>query len=69
MKTEKPIMLPQEFLAFRTANGLTDKTAAKLIGVTFQAVRMWENGQRPIPETTVRLVRLFVKFPQLIYEF
>lgn len=62
-------MTPNEMRAFRVKIKVTQKGLAELLGVTWQAVRLWELGERNIPETTVRLIKLFEKFPQLIEEF
>jgi len=65
----KDIMTADEFIHFRTIMGLDQHQIAELLGVTYQAVYFWENGQRSISVTTVRLLRLFNKFPQLLREF
>ena len=62
------IMTVKELQAFRVSHGLTQTEFSKLIGVTSQAVRYWELGERSIPPTTAKLVRLMVKFPQLVGE-
>lgn len=65
----KPTMTPEELVTYRKSLQFNRQTFAELIGVTKQAVVFWEDGQRSIPETTVRLLKLFQKYPQLIGEF
>jgi len=69
VKTKKTEMSVDEIKAFRTRHKFTQKSLADLLGVTWQAVRFWELGERNIPQTTVRLLVLFKKFPQLMQEF
>lgn len=65
----KPTMKGKELLQYRESLNISFYEMADLIGVSWQAVRLWEKDQRQIPETTVRLIRLFQKFPQLRDEF
>lgn len=65
----KPTLTPREICAYRTSISLDQRQFAILIGVTPQAVMLWEQGDRRCPETTVRLIKLFQKFPQLVKEF
>lgn len=69
MITVKPTILPGDLIAYRTSLGMDQHAFAELIGVTWQAIRLWELGERRVPETTVRLIRLFKKWPQLAKEF
>ena len=62
-------MSSEEFTTFRQSIKMNDKQIANLLGVTYQAVQLWERGERAIPTTTTRVLRLFKKFPQLINEF
>ncbi|MFM6929363.1 MAG: helix-turn-helix domain-containing protein [Bdellovibrio sp.] len=62
-------MSPREMLSFRVSLGMDEKEFAEFIGVTWQAVRLWETGQRAISETTARIVRLFKKYPELVKEY
>lgn len=62
-------MSSEELIQFRMNNNLNTKQLASLIGVTFQAVQLWERGERSIPTTVTRIIRLFKKFPQLKSEF
>lgn len=68
-KKTKPTMTPAQFKKYRESIGFTQQQMGSLLGVTYQAVYNWELGFRKVPETTVRLIRLFVKFPQLLKEF
>lgn len=65
----KPTMSAEEFKAYRISLNFTHKDMAQQIGVTPMAIKLWETNQRRIPETTVRLVKLFKKFPQVMKEF
>lgn len=62
-------MTPKQFLAFREKHGFTQKQIAELLGVTWQAVRLWELGERGIPEMVHKIINLFNKFPQTMKEF
>lgn len=63
-------MSPEDIKTYRVMHlNMTFKVFAELLGVTPQAVKLWEQGKRDMPETTVRLIKLFQKFPQLIKEF
>ena len=68
-KKTKPTLAGRDLKNYRNSLTMSEKEFGDLIGVTYQAVRLWESGERRIPETTVRLVRLFQKFPQLLSEF
>lgn len=62
---EKIGMTPADVQDFRKKNQLTQKELGDLIGVSYQAVNFWEVGERRVPETTARLLKLLTKFPQL----
>lgn len=67
---DKPTMKAEDIIAFRKYFKLEHpKELATLLGVTMQAVIHWECNRREVPETTVRLLRLFYKYPQLTMEF
>lgn len=68
LKIKTP-MTSKELIAFRTTFGLSQKTLAQLLGITCQAVDLWENDQRRVPETTHKILKLFKKYPTLINEF
>lgn len=65
----KPRMTPKEIIAFRNKHNLSVKELAGLLGVTFQAVLLWEAGSRNIPETTVRLLKFFDSEPDAMERF
>lgn len=67
---DKPTMSPADVIQFRKHFKL-ERThdLAKLLGVTMQAVEHWEHGRREVPETTVRLLMLFYRRPELTREF
>ena len=58
-------MTGKEVIDFRKQFGLTIEDMAELIGITRQAVILWESDQRMIPEPMVRLMKLFLKHPHL----
>ncbi|MFM6930423.1 MAG: helix-turn-helix domain-containing protein [Bdellovibrio sp.] len=62
-------MKPQEIMDFRIQHKMTEKEFAEFLGVTWQAVRLWETGQRSLSETNARLLRLFKRHPNLMKEF
>lgn len=59
----------RELEEFMTKNGISEKELSEIFGVTTQAVRLWITGQRDFSVTNSRLVRMFMKYPQLIREF
>jgi DNA-binding transcriptional regulator YiaG len=59
-------MTPTELHAARKALGLTQGAFAAALGVTRRSVQFWEAGDRAIPETVARLVRLAVSEPQIL---
>lgn len=62
-------MTKDEIKTFRLKHMMTQIVFAELLGVTWQAVRFWELGERKIPKTTIKLIKLFEKYPQLLLEF
>lgn len=62
-------MTAQDVKNFRTRHQFTVRTLAEILGVTDQAVKFWESGERAVPPTTARLLKLFDKYPQLMKEF
>lgn len=66
---EKISMTPAELIHFRTVFKINQKQLAHVLGISWQAVDLWETGQRRIPETTNRILKLFLKYPTLITEF
>ncbi len=59
-------MTPAEFLACRTALGLTQGALASTLGVGRRAVQYWESGEREVPEPVARLMRAAVSHPGLL---
>ncbi len=51
-------MTPTDFLAYRTARGLTQEEMGREFGVTGRQVRNWELGKTPIPRTVEKLLEL-----------
>ena len=51
-------MTPDDLWRFRVAYELTQREAADWLGVTLRAWQYYEGGERPIPRTIERLVRL-----------
>lgn len=62
-------MTKAQLLEFRKDFKLTQETLAELLGITVQAVRLWETDQRRIPETTARILRMFRSNPDLMGDF
>lgn len=60
---------PEELQAFMDHHGISIKELSEILGVSFQAVRLWLTGERSISVTNSRLVLLFKKYPKLIKEF
>lgn len=65
----KLLMTKFELSEFMLQHHLGEKDLAALVGVTPQAVRLWVTEKNPINQTTIRLIRLFKKYPSLIKEF
>lgn len=70
IKIEKPTMSAEELTQFRVQVCRMDqKQFGALMGVTPQAIQLWETSQRRVPETTVRLIRMFRKYPEIMENF
>ena len=69
MTSEKERMGAKEIEKFRKSQNMSIEVFAEFIGVTPQAVILWERGQRQLPVPMVRLFRLLGKFPQLVKEY
>lgn len=50
-------------------NKMDSGTIAFIFGVTVNAVNYWLKGDREIPESVAKCVRLFTRRPELINEF
>jgi|DEB0MinimDraft_4_1074332.scaffolds.fasta_scaffold78302_1 transcriptional regulator with XRE-family HTH domain len=50
-----------EFRSWRAAMGWTQARAGDALGVTGRAVRMWEAGDRRVPETVSKLCALLAR--------
>lgn len=59
----------KELLAFMKLHGLSIHELAEILGVTYQALKLWLDGKRDVSLTTTRLIRMFKKYPHLIREF
>lgn len=64
-----PHMSSDEVVQFRMRHKLGEKGLADILGVTFQAVRLWEQAKRGVPTTQIRLMKLFDRHPELMAEF
>lgn len=62
-------MTKEEFSQFIIKHDFTRSTLAEFLGVTPQAVRFWELGERPVPQTTIRILRFFDKYPAMMGKF
>lgn len=62
-------MTPEKLEQFLVRHDLTNAQFARLLGVTPPAVDHWLLGRRAVPLTTVRLLRLFDRRPELMLEF
>jgi transcriptional regulator with XRE-family HTH domain len=54
-------MIGKELKAMRTQLGLTQEELGERLGVRKNTIWRWENEQRGIPETVVRLLDYFAK--------
>lgn len=66
---KKSDMTGQEFQDFRVSLFKTPAMMAEFLDVTTMCITHWEKGDRRVPPTTVKLVRLLQKYPQLVKEF
>lgn len=62
-------MKPEELTLFMQSMNMGAKDLAEFLGVTPQGVKLWLNGGRSIPTTTVRLIRLFQRHPETISKY
>lgn len=62
-------MTPEKLEQFLVRHDLSNAEFARLLGVTGPAVDHWLLGRRAIPLTTVRLLKLFDRKPELMLEF
>lgn len=62
-------MTGEEFRNYRLNLQLTQKEVADALGVTWQAVRLWELDDRRVPRTTIKVMRYFKKNPKAIQLF
>ena len=58
-----------ELISWMQENGISDKELSEIFGVSIQGVRLWISGQRDVSITNSRLVKMFIKYPQLLKEF
>lgn len=65
----KGTITAKEIVAFMNYHGLSVKELSEILGVTGQAIRYWKSGERVTTITISRLIRLFIKYPQLLREF
>lgn len=56
-------------LEFRQKYHMSQRQLAMLLGVTVQAVMLWEKNERVVPVTTRRVISLLDRYPELIVEF
>lgn len=63
------LMTPEELAKFMKKHGFSAKELSELLGLSIQAVMLWQSGERPIKHTNTRLIRLFDKYPALLKEF
>ncbi len=62
--------MDKEFVAqFLKRHNIVEKDLAQILGVSKEAVVLWIQGERTIPETTARLLVLFTREPELMIEF
>lgn len=54
-------MTPKQYADAIEKVGLSQRSAAKFLGVDERTSRRWISGEAPIPEATAKLLRLMVK--------
>ena len=59
-------MTGPEFLAARTALGLTQGALATALGVARRTVQQWEAGDRAAPEPVARIIRAALADPNIL---
>ena len=67
--TERERMTPYELTDYMNHQGISPLELSEILGVTEQVVKLWRNGGRGFSVTNSRLIRLFMKYPQLLREF
>jgi len=58
-------MSAKELIAWREHFKVNQIELSELLGVTRTCVHYWETSQRSIPATTVKILRLIKKYPQV----
>lgn len=66
--TSNNTMTKEQFVNAMQALALDRGAMAEVLGVTPQAVRFWELGERAVPPTVSRLIIIFQKYPGLLKE-
>ncbi len=59
----------KELQTFMNFHGVSKKEFSEILGVSIQAVNLWMNGKREFSITNSKLIKIFIKYPQLIREF
>lgn len=49
--------------------GMSQKSLCLLLGVSSTCVIYWLQGRRKIPQTTIKLLLYFRRYPQRIFDF
>ncbi len=62
-------MNPDELLSFLKKYDIGDDDFADLVGVGHTIVKYWLTGERKMSAPTVKLIRIFDRYPQLMKEF
>ena len=67
--TKRVKMTPEELTRYMDHNGISPRELSEILGVSEQVVKLWRNGGRGFSVTNSRLIKLFIKYPQLLKEF
>ncbi len=66
---DKTVMTAKELKAYMDLVGLSTQEFADVLGVSDQAVRLWVYDERSLSVTNTRIIKMFIKYPQLLKEF
>lgn len=61
-------MKSTDVIQFRQTHKLSMKHLGNMVGVSENAVRFWEAGERKVPKPIIKILNLITKYPELLKE-